>query len=274
MNEQRATMSEAERYWSGRLEQNFTLDGVGWMGLGKGFNTWMYAVRRRVFLRAVRGALDPSRARVLDVGSGTGFYLRLWQSLGASSITGSDLTAFAVGRLRDRFPGVQVEQLDISAVPLQIRGEYDAISAMDVLFHIVDDERYVQAIRNLAALLAPGGVLVLTENLLHKETVRVAHQASRTLAEVQELLGAAGVEIKARRPLFVLMNTPIDSESPLLELSWKGIASLSRHGFGWIVGMVLYPLELVLTRLVAEGPSTEIVVCQKPQRVDGRSELR
>ena len=37
---------------------------------------------------------------------------------------------------------------------------------MDVLFHIVDDEGYARAIRNLAALLAPGGLLVLTENFL------------------------------------------------------------------------------------------------------------
>ncbi len=55
---------------------------------------------------------------------------------------------------------------------------------MDVLFHIVDDEGYARAIRNLAALLAPGGLLVLTENFLHRDTGRARHEVDRSLEEI------------------------------------------------------------------------------------------
>src|SRR4051794_9078605 len=105
---------DPERYWSDRLSQTFSLGGVGWLGLGESFNRWMYAVRRRVFARTLRGRVE-SHARVLDVGSGTGFYVALWRELGVKDVTGSDLTNVAVERLEDRFPGLRFEQLDISA---------------------------------------------------------------------------------------------------------------------------------------------------------------
>jgi SAM-dependent methyltransferase len=262
---------DPERYWSDRLGQTFSLEGVGWLGLGEAFNRRLYQVRRHVFRRAIRGLVDPPRARVLDVGSGTGFYIDLWRELGAGEVTGSDLTGVAVERLRSRYPDVRFEQLDISAPELVLEGGYHAISAMDVLFHIVDDEGYARAIRNLAALLAPGGRLIFSEFLLHGETRRGEHETDRSLAEVEALLREAGLEVELRRPVFVLMNTPVDSDSGVLRRSWTGVNLLIRRGTGWgrAVGLTLYPLELVLTRVLREGPSTEIVVCRKidPGRV-------
>ncbi len=256
---------DPERYWSERLGQTFSLAGVGWIGMGEPFNRWMYAVRRRVFRRAIRGRLDFEHARVLDVGSGTGFYVGLWRELGVTDITGSDLPMVAVERLRARFPDVRFEQLDISASRVELDGPFDAISAMDTLFHVVDDEAYARAARNLAALLAPHGRLVFTENLLHGETQRTEYQVSRSLGQVEGLLRDAGLEIEQRRPVFVLMNNPIDSDSGLLRRTWTAVNLLVRRGprWGYVVGGVLYPVDVALTRLVAEGPSTEIVVCRK-----------
>jgi SAM-dependent methyltransferase len=255
---------DPERYWSTRLERTYSLAGVGWLGLSEPFNRWMYAVRRRVFRRALRGRVSPSHARVLDVGAGTGFYVDLWRELGARDITGCDLTAVAVEGLRTRFPDLRFERVDISAAPVELQGPYDAISAMDVLFHIVDDVRYARALQNLGALLAPDGLLVFTENLPHGAALRVPHQASRSFDEVSELLRDAGLKIVGRRPLFVLMNTPVDSDSTLLRLVFPGVHLLARtRALGWLVGALLYPLELALTRLVREGPTTEIVICRR-----------
>ena len=43
---------------------------------------------------------------------------------------------------------------------------------MDVLFHIVDDDRYMRALSNLASLLNVGGVLLLSENLVSRAKPR------------------------------------------------------------------------------------------------------
>jgi SAM-dependent methyltransferase len=256
---------EAEQYWSNRLEETDSLEGVGYLGMGEQWNRWMYAVRRRVFSRVVRQALDLSSARVLDIGSGTGFYVALWKELGAREVTGSDLTLVAVERLRARFPSASAHQLDLTgSLPADL-GQFDAISAMDVLFHIVDDDGYARAIENLARLLVPGGVVVLTENLVHGGTERGEHQTSRSFDEVLGLLSRWGLEVEQRRPAFVLMNTPIDSANVVLRHAWTGVNLLVRGGprRAWATGAALYPLELGLTRIVREGPSTEIVACRK-----------
>lgn len=261
---------DPEAYWSSRLEQTYSLEGVGYLGLGEPYNQWMYAVRRQVFRAVVRGRLDLTRASVLDVGSGTGFYIERWRELGAARVAGSDLTAFAVEQLARRFPDASFRVLDLTR-PLGAAPErFDAISAMDVLFHIVDDDGYARAIANLGRLLAPGGILVLSENLLHGRTERGRHQTSRSIEAVSALLHEAGLEIELRRPLFVLMNAPIDSDSALLERGWKAINILVREHprTAWTVGAGLYPLELVLGRVVKDGPSTEILVCRKRGSVD------
>ena len=50
-------------------------------------------------------------------------------------------------------------------------GRFQAISAYDVLFHIVDDARYERAIQNISALLSPGGVFFFSDLFLHGETL-------------------------------------------------------------------------------------------------------
>ena len=92
------------------------MGSIGWSTLGEAFNKWSYSVRGRVFTRVARDALlAPEHASVLDVGSGTGFYLDLWQRLGVGRITGSDLTPVAVERLARRYPMATIKKVDIGA---------------------------------------------------------------------------------------------------------------------------------------------------------------
>lgn len=88
-----------------RRLQPFDLSVVGHSGLGLRYNRWLYRVRAAVFRRLLRTISLPPDARVLDVGSGTGFYIAEWERAGFTDIVGSDLTAIAVERLARRFPG-------------------------------------------------------------------------------------------------------------------------------------------------------------------------
>lgn len=261
------TALDTKRYWEDRLTREYSLGGVGWIGLGRAFNRWMYAVRRRVFARMVRDhvPLDPG-ARVLDVGSGTGFYLESWQRLGVVAPEGSDLTERATVELRARWPGLAIHRFDVAGAPASLpHAGYDAISAMDVLFHIVDDEGFRSALANLSSLLAPGGRLVFSENFLALAPIGAAHQVSRTEADIRGALREAGLEPVAMRPMFVALNTPIDTRSRLLRLWWSLLnrAAGASELLGFAAGAALYPLELALTRLVRRGPSTKIMVCRR-----------
>ena len=264
-------------YWESRLKQDYSLQGVGYKRLGKQYNKWMYRLRAHVFQRVVRGlGADWSNARVLDVGSGTGFYVDQWHKLGVPKVVGLDITEVAVHALRQRFTGDQFHQADVGReLPSPVTrlvtpggaapGGFDAVSAMDVLFHIVDDGDYARAFRNIASLLRPGGWFIWSDNFLRHETERVMHQVSRPLEESEPAVRAAGFEIVDRRPMFVVMNYPADSKSKLARLGWTAMVAPAALGepLGWVVGGLLYPVDLVLTGMLKESPSTEVMLCRK-----------
>lgn len=255
-------------YWERRLAGDYGLGAVGYIGLGEGFNRWMYAVRRRVFRDSVNASLEGANRRelhVLDVGSGTGFYVDLWRELGVVDVTASDLTARAVENLRSKVPEMSVQQLDIGDEAITVAGApFDAISVMDVLFHIVDDERYERAIVNLAGLIKPDGLLIMSENLVPSDERR-EHVVSRSQEEVVRQLNRAGLQVTLRRPMFFLMNQPISSTSRALRVWWHNLIRVAERSerLGWVVGATVFPAELALVRNAGSAPSTQILVCRR-----------
>jgi len=178
----------------------------------------MYRVRRRVLRRAVRRTgTRVEGAAVLDVGSGTGFYVRQWVDLGAASVLGLDLSETAVASLRRALPAAEFLRADVADPPMELAaGQFDLVSAFDVLFHIVDDERFHRSIGNLARLTKPGGHLLFSDNFVHGPARRSRNQVSRPLTEIEGAVLDAGLEIVERTPMFVLMNAPLDARGPLL----------------------------------------------------------
>jgi len=75
---------DTKNYWESRLESNYNLKGVGDIGLSESYNKSLYRVRGNVFRYAIRDiTLDKAKINVLDIGSGTGFYIKQWLQSGA-----------------------------------------------------------------------------------------------------------------------------------------------------------------------------------------------
>jgi SAM-dependent methyltransferase len=258
----------SREYWENRLSEKWGLHGVGHISYGKPYNEWLYRVRRRVLLRELdRLPLDLRASTVLDIGSGTGFWLKIWKSVGVRNLVGSDLTRVAVENLRDEHPTMEIRELDI-ADPESIaglKGKFDLISAFDVLFHITDEDQFKAAIANVASLLRPGGYFLFSDFLVHRVARRALHEVDRTLENYVSELSANGMETRLRVPVFVLMNTPIDSLSPVPRLIWRLSMSPVRlfQPLGHVYGLLLYPIELALTKIVRESPTTELMICQR-----------
>jgi len=259
---------DPRQYWEDRLSSDFSLNGVGFRRLGPSFNKWAYKVRGERFRAVVAGlGIDWAGADVLDVGSGTGFYIDRWDELGVRRVTGVDVTETAVKALSSRFPDKTFLRLDIgTAIDGLEPASFDAVSAMDVLFHIVDDAAFARAIQNVGTLLKPGGVFIWSDAFLHRPAVRIRHQVSRPLADIERTVAEAGLSIESRVPMFVLMNNPVDVRNPVVRGAWlaaAGLLSLSDRLGDW-AGRRLYPVELRLAARRTEGPTTEIMVCRKP----------
>jgi hypothetical protein len=62
------------------------------------------------------------------------------------------------------------------------------------------------------------------------------------------------------------MNSPTDSKSRIHAKFWNLLSrAIRRHELiGGVIGASLYPFELILASALSEGPSTEMMVCQKP----------
>lgn len=102
---------------------------------------------------------------MLDVGSGTGhwidFYLDVFR---ARYIVGLEIANPAVELLRMKYKDVQsvdIIEEDISNSEFNLGREFDIINAIGIMFHIVDDNRWKQAVKNLAGHLKNDGVIVV-----------------------------------------------------------------------------------------------------------------
>jgi len=258
---------EPREYWEKRLTENYDLHGVGLIEWGPYFNRWLYRIRRYGFLKHLGAEQDWNGKEVLDVGSGTGFYLECWQELGVENIHGMDLTEIAVQSLRIKYPKFPIYQGNIGDSEIEEKADYfDAISCMDVLFHIIDDQQYEQAIQHIYNMLKPGGYFVFSDSLLHGQRINCRHIVHRSLEEVQSVLKHAGFEKIHRSPMFVCMNAPDDSHNLLLRAWWWGLYQLiaRSHIAGGVIGCLLYPIEKMLVSLMKESPSTEFLICRKP----------
>jgi SAM-dependent methyltransferase len=153
----------------------------------------------------VRLGCPPGGRRVLDVGCGTGFWTAYYIARGAH-VTGVDIAQVSVDRLAARHPEQRFVRADVSeGVP---GGPYDLVNAFDVLYHITDDARWQAALRHLAAAVAPGGLLLVTDAFAERGALE-EHNVMRPLGRYLELLESAGLARADLRPTHVLLNRPL-----------------------------------------------------------------
>jgi SAM-dependent methyltransferase len=118
--------------------------------------------------------------RVLDTGHWINFFRQVYL---ANHVTGIEITDQMVAFLRERFPDCDIRCSDISE-PLHIE-PVDVVSAIGVMFHIVDDRRWHSAIGNLSRVLKPDGVMLIGGDF-GAETANVQFHKSDSFSSWQE----------------------------------------------------------------------------------------
>lgn len=202
-------------YWQGliRGDSADALDEVGHTDMGRSFNRRAYRLRRRAVDHAIRASGGLQRnGKVFDGGFGVGFYLTLWEGMGAV-VTGADLSPTAVGNVRSRFPACDLRVGDLTRLNdwgdwRNLTGSFDVVTAIDVLYHIVEDRGAVIALGNLAALVRPGGVLIFTEKFPehHEPLNEHAHVTRRPLHWFVDAVQDQDLVVERVAPVFWCMD--------------------------------------------------------------------
>jgi SAM-dependent methyltransferase len=135
----------------------------------------------------------------LEIGSGLGDHAADWAERGVR-ITASEADPGRLAALRHRFAAdarVDVREL---RVPVDVRADYAAVVAYNVLEHVPDD---LGALRAFAGLLRPGGLVVLLvpalPGLMSAFDRAIGHQRRYRKKQLAALLDAAALETEVLR---------------------------------------------------------------------------
>lgn len=262
---------DAATYWETRLRASFSFHGVGFRGLGELYNRLLYRQRLHVVRRALRRhRIGISGSDVIELGPGTGFYVREWLARGAASVTGLDITTTVVERLSASYPDCRFMTTDIGRPwPLE-DASADLVTAFDVLFHVVDDDGFATAIDEMGRVLRPGGHALFTDFFPPHEPFGTGHQRSRTADDYRRALAHAGLEIRGRLPVFVFMHPPVGlppgRRRDWLAARWERLSTKLHDtpSRGRRIGYPWYLADRALTLILPGGPSMELIVARKP----------
>ena len=265
-NVSRVSITDDKEFWEKQPNGNYGLHGAGYLALGKNYNSWMYKIRRHIISTKLQKMISNiNNVEVLDIGSGSGFYVDIWKQLGVKDVMGCDITSISMEKLKNKSQINGFMEFDISSNVIPIAKQFDFVTAFDVLSHILEDDKYAKALSNIYDLLKPEGLFVFSEYFVHRKSNQVKFQSIRSLSEINSLLKATGFEILERSPMFYFMNIPIDSDGIMINKLWNSITKIVGKGetFGSLVGGVLSPVELLMISTTKESPSTEIMICKK-----------
>ncbi|MCG3206822.1 MAG: Ubiquinone biosynthesis O-methyltransferase [Anaerolineae bacterium] len=198
-------------------------------------NHWWYIARRKIIFDWVLKELAYYTApKILDIGCGTGYNLKYLQANNYTNVTGLDFSPDALHFCRSRhLPELLLG--DGTLPPFQ-QESFDVIMALDLIEHLADD---VAALRELTRLLKPKGALIIFTpafNFLWGLQDEVSHHYRRyTAPELEQKLGAAGLNIKKLTYANTFLFAPIWAGRLLLRLRGNSIQGTSENDLhpGW-----------------------------------------
>ena len=165
-------------------------------------------------LRDLKVTMDGGH--ILDVGAGSGRWVRYFlQRFVPASLTGIDFTQASIDLLARRYSAGPVatrfRTADLTQPELDLGQKFDLINVMNVLFHIPEPDRFMHAMRNLAAHLAPGGRIVTTE-YLPRQTMRTNWMLVRSRYDFEAAVAAVGLRIITVKASGFYGNDPMGIE--------------------------------------------------------------
>jgi hypothetical protein len=152
---------------------------------------------------------------------------------------------------------------------------FDLVTAIDVLYHIVDELEFDRALDALVERMAPAGFLLLSDVFPDRPKRVASHVLRRPLARYEELLGKKGVVLVDREPIFAILGDPVrrsgfHGRDLLMQATWRVLSKLVRStperlrdSLGRTAAQALIPFDRLLKRTgSATGVNLEFALFQ------------
>lgn len=169
------------------------------------------SAERDVWLQLLEAFLPPSKKqRILDVGTGTGFFALLLASLG-HDVTGVDISPKMLDVARQNAAvsrsDIAFEEVDIHALPFE-RHAFDAVVSRHVLWTLADP---VRAISSWSRVTRPGGIVLAVDGYWQpfgrmKRLLASANRAVK-LHQIRLRQPREGPQLEPYRPLMGVRDT-------------------------------------------------------------------
>ena len=195
-----------KEYWEKRLNEQFNLIGVGHRDFNENYNRYLYKLKKDVLNIAIERYQISINNNVLDIGSGTGFFIDFYSNFGQKSITGIDITRQSVKNLEEKYPNYVFECHDIGLDNITLSDKYNIINVFDVLYHITDPKKFEIAIDNIGKLSQKGAYIFITDIFGKDDITPADHVYFRRLNIYEELLKKNNIDILDIQPMYHLMN--------------------------------------------------------------------
>ena len=186
-----------EAYWVDRHEKlQGSLASVGKIGTPEVENRQRYARKKRRVVDLLRALdlPDLTGRTVLDAGCGIGMISEMLFALGAR-VYGIDASPIAIDEARDRAAPQHNEAGEFkvgSVIDFRFDRLFDLTFCLDVLYHVVDDDNWEMAVRNLARHTRRGGFLILIDQLKDQPERPAPHVRFRTRQMYDAVLTTVG----------------------------------------------------------------------------------
>ncbi len=260
---------DAEQFWADRY-RDIDLTKSGHIDLPVAYNRWLYRRKKERLLQGLRRAgFQPKGQSVLEIATGTGVYVEMWKQLGVARLAGIDISQNATDHLKGRFPEFSFHKRDLSAPELTsvVGKDFDLVTAVDMLYHVVDDNDFAVALDNLAQATKPGGLLAIHDLFLRHGEREFGYIKWRSLDGYVTALQKAGFEVLSRTPTFFLTVQAYDFDSPRnakrMSTLWNRFTYPLIRRMPNVAGCLGYWSDRALSVFLSEGPSFEMMICRR-----------
>jgi SAM-dependent methyltransferase len=201
-----------------------------------GYVAYMQSVERAVLRALADVRVSITGARVLDVGSGSGYFLHRLREYGAGECHGIDLMENRITEGKERYPMLDLRVGSATQLPYA-DGAVDVVTQFTCLSSILDDDVRLAVAREMQRVAMGGWVLSFDMRGLKLPRLAVRYQrvreSTRTVAlDRTELIRLFGEPAVLRRVTLTFGLAEITGRHPLIGMTLGTLPFLRSHLLG------------------------------------------